>query len=101
MSLKMPKRKPSSNGSGRTPSLSAHALASEAVEKSGEVVDLLERAFELVSEDDPVQPTTHHIYAALREAETRRKTLEDWRARTYGEIGEEAENGNLENGNLS
>lgn len=58
--------------------------AREAVEKSGEVVRLLERAFELVAEDDPVQPTTRHIYAALCEAEIRHKALEDWNARTYG-----------------
>lgn len=74
--------------------------AREAVEKSGEVVELLERAFELVAEDDPAQPTTRHIYAALCEAEVRHKTLEDWHTRTYGGDIEES-NGNSANGKLS
>lgn len=85
MTLESPKRKPSSNGSGRTPPLSARALASEAVEKSGEVVELLERALELAAEDDSVQPAMPHIYAALCEAETRRAALKDWYERTYDE----------------
>ncbi|MGH3088152.1 MAG: hypothetical protein ACRDSJ_12635 [Rubrobacteraceae bacterium] len=64
--------------------LSARRRAREAVEKSGEVVELLEHAFELVAEDDSVQPAMGHIYAALCEAETRHRVLEDWYTRTYG-----------------
>ncbi len=95
MSLEMPKRKrPPAEGEG-----SSLLAAREAVENSGEVVELLERASELVAEDDPAQPTTQHIYAALCEAETRRTTLDDWYARTYGE-NLETENGKLENGKL-
>lgn len=76
------------NGNARTAPLPAR----EAVGKSGEVVELLERALTLAAEDDPVQPAIHHIYAALCEAETRRDALEDWYTRTYGGVIEEMSN---------
>ncbi len=61
-----------------------HREAREALRKAKEVVELLDRAFTLMSEDDPAQPASAHIYAALWEAEIRANTLEDWYDRTYG-----------------
>ena len=51
--------------------------------KAEKVVELLERAFELMAEDDPIQPTIKNLYAALNEAEARLAVLEDWYRRTY------------------
>lgn len=58
--------------------------AREAVGKARRAVAHMDRAFELMSEDDPVQPAIKHVYAALCEAEIRAATLEDWYERTYG-----------------
>ncbi len=44
---------------------------------------LLEQVFQLMAEDDRIQPAIQHVYAALCEAETRATVLEDWYARTY------------------
>lgn len=44
---------------------------------------LLEEAFQLMVEDDCLQPATEYLYAALCEAETRASVLEDWYERTY------------------
>lgn len=51
--------------------------------KAEKVVELLERAFELMAEDDPIQPAIKNLYAALNEAEVRLAVLEDWYRRTY------------------
>ena len=48
-----------------------------------EVVELLEQARELMTEDDVLQPAMKHLYAALHEAEGRATMLEDWYRRTY------------------
>lgn len=61
----------------------AQARALEARNRARKVVDLLEESLELVAEDDPTQPSTKYIYAALNEAERRALTLEDWYQRTY------------------
>ncbi|MBA2345706.1 MAG: hypothetical protein H0V83_11560 [Rubrobacter sp.] len=61
-----------------------HREAQEALKKAKEVVELLDRAFTLMAEDDPAQPASAHIYAALWEAAIRANTLEDWYDRTYG-----------------
>ncbi len=58
--------------------------AQEALKKAKEVVELLDRSFTLMSEDDPAQPASAHLYVALWEAEIRANTLEDWYNRTYG-----------------
>ena len=57
--------------------------AREAVAKAEKVVQPLERAFELMAEDDPVQPAVRYLYASLNEAEARLTVLEDWYRRTY------------------
>jgi hypothetical protein len=58
--------------------------AHQALLHSEEVVRLLEDALTLMTEDDPIQPTIKHLYAALCEAEVRKKVLlEDWYERTY------------------
>ena len=66
-----------------------HREAQEAMKKAKEVVELLDRAFALMAEDDPAQPAAAHLYAALWEAEVRANTLEDWYSRTYGPLLED------------
>ena len=63
---------------------SNHREAREVLKKTKEVVELLDRAFALMAEDDPAQPAAAHLHAALWEAEIRANTLEDWYGRTYG-----------------
>ena len=55
-----------------------------AVDKAQRAVSHMNQAFELMAEDDPVQPAIKYVYAALCEAEIRAATLEDWYERTYG-----------------
>jgi hypothetical protein len=63
----------------------AQARALEAKKRARKVVNLLEESLKLVAEDDPTQPSTKYVYAALNEAERRAMTLEDWYQRTYRE----------------
>lgn len=58
-------------------------LAAEAVRKSRRTAAFLEEAFQLMTEEDKIQPSIKHVYAALCEAETRAAMLEDWYGRTY------------------
>ncbi len=58
-----------------------HARA--AVDKARKVVELLEEAFELMAEDDPIQPAIESLYTVLHEAGIWAAVLEDWRRRTY------------------
>lgn len=64
--------------------VSGREEAREAVNKARRAVRHMDRAFALMAEDDPVQPSIKHVYAALCEAEIRAATLEDWYERTYG-----------------
>jgi len=57
--------------------------AEKARTQAREVVNLLEQAYIKMSEDDNTQPAMKHVRAALREAEVRAATLEDWYQRTY------------------
>lgn len=48
-------------------------------------MELLERAFELMAEDDSIQqPAVEHLYT-LHEAEIQSAVLWDWYRRTYGD----------------
>ena len=49
-----------------------------AVKTTRKAAKLLEEAFRLMLEDDPIQPTITSVYAALCEAETQAAVLEDW-----------------------
>lgn len=53
-----------------------------AIKRARKVVDLLEEAFELII-DDPSQPATKYVHAALFEAEHRAHILEGGYRRTY------------------
>ena len=57
--------------------------AERARTQAREVVELLEQARGKMAADDPSQPAMEHLQAALREAEVRAATLEDWYQRTY------------------
>jgi len=57
--------------------------AEKARTQAREVVELLEQARRKMTEDDNTQPAMKHVQAALREAEVRAATLEDWYQRTY------------------
>ena len=57
--------------------------AEKARTQAREVVELLEQARRKMAEDDILQPAMEHLLAALREAEVRAATLEDWYQRTY------------------
>ncbi len=57
--------------------------AEKARTEAREVVELLEQARWKMAEDDPSQPAMEHLQAALRQAEVRAATLEDWYQRTY------------------
>ncbi|HSL00619.1 MAG TPA: hypothetical protein VK869_09810 [Rubrobacteraceae bacterium] len=59
-----------------------HDGAHEAMERAKKVVDLLEEAFELIIDDDPAQPATKYVHAALFEAECRADILEERYCRT-------------------
>lgn len=60
-----------------------HDGAYEAMKKAKKVIDLLEEAFELIVDDDPAQPATKYVHAALFEAERRAHILEEGYRRTY------------------
>lgn len=60
---------------------------------------LLERALELMSEDESIQPAVKSLYATIREAESRMAVLEDWYRRTYGAIVASPSISASENGN--
>lgn len=75
--------------------------AREASKKAKEVVELLDRAFTLMAEDDPAQPASAHLYAALWEAEVRANTLEDWYDRTYGSQAESPRKGGVHGTEIS
>ncbi|MDQ3965342.1 MAG: hypothetical protein M3246_02630 [Actinomycetota bacterium] len=83
---------PRTGGGARNP---GREQAREAVAKAEKVAELLEQAFELMAEDDPIQPAVKHLYATLCEAEVRLTVLENWYRRTYGlrgpDSGEPAE----------
>ena len=57
--------------------------AMKAKTEAREAVELLEQAHELMVKDDAMQPAMEHLHAAIREAEVRAATLEDWYWRTY------------------
>jgi len=57
--------------------------AEKASTQAREVVELLEQARQKMAEDDILQPAMEHLQTALREAEVRAATLEDWYQRTY------------------
>jgi predicted ATP-dependent protease len=57
--------------------------ADKARTQAREVVNLLEQARRKMAEDDSTQPAMEHVQAALREAQVRAATLEDWYQRTY------------------
>ena len=57
--------------------------AAKAKTEAREAVDLLEQAQELMTKDDATQPAIEHLRAAIRQAEVRAATLEDWYWRTY------------------
>lgn len=61
----------------------ARQRALAAAENARRAATLLENAFELMAEDDRIQPAIKHVYAALCEAETRAAVIEDWYERTY------------------
>jgi hypothetical protein len=69
---------------------STRKQAEKVMTQAREVVDLLERARELMAEDNAVQPAMEHLYAALQEAEGRANVLEDWHRRTYLPVPERA-----------
>ena len=52
--------------------------AEQAKTEAREAVELLEQAHELMAKDDALQPAMEHLNAAIREAEVRTATLEDW-----------------------
>ena len=62
---------------------STRKQAEKAKTQAREVVELLERAREMMAEDNAVQPAIEHLNAALHEAEGRATMLEDWYQRTY------------------
>lgn len=51
--------------------------------RAEKVMELLGQAFELMAEDDPIQPAIKYLYVTLHEAEIRSAILEDWYRRTY------------------
>lgn len=57
--------------------------AMEAIKRARKVVDLLEEAFELIFDDDPTQPATKYVHAALFEAEHRADVLEEGYRTTF------------------
>jgi predicted ATP-dependent protease len=57
--------------------------AEKARTQAREVVELLKQARQKMAEDDTMQPAMEHLQEALREAEVRAATLEDWYQRTY------------------
>ena len=57
--------------------------AEQAKTEAREAVELLEQAHELIANDDALQPAMKHLRTAIREAEVRATTLEDWYWRTY------------------
>jgi uncharacterized membrane protein YccC len=61
--------------------------AEQAKTEAREAVELLEQAQELIAKDDTMQPAMEHLRAAIREAEVRAATLEDWHWRTYSTSG--------------
>jgi hypothetical protein len=57
--------------------------AEQAKTEAREAVELLEQAHELMAKNEVTQPAIEHLHAAIREAEVRAATLEDWYWRTY------------------
>ena len=57
--------------------------AEKAKTETREAVALLEQAHELLTKDDAMQPAIESLHAAIRQAEVRAATLEDWYWRTY------------------
>ena len=57
--------------------------AEKAKTQAREAVALLEQAHELLTKDDAMQPAIEPLHAAIRQAEVRAATLEDWYWRTY------------------
>ena len=64
--------------------------AEKAKAEAREAVELLEQAHELLAKDDALQPAMEHLHAAIREAEVRAATLEDWYWGTYLTRGNQA-----------
>ena len=62
---------------------STRKQAEKAKIQAREVVELLERARNLMAEDNVVQPAMEHLFRALHEARGRATVLEDWYQRTY------------------
>ncbi len=63
--------------------MSTRQRAEKVKAQAREVVELLERARELMVEENAVQLAVEHLNAALREAEGRAAVLENWYQRTY------------------
>ena len=57
--------------------------ATKAKTEAREAVVLLKQAYELLTKDDAMQPAIEPLHAAIRQAEVRAVTLEDWYWRTY------------------
>jgi hypothetical protein len=57
--------------------------AEKAKTQAREAVALLKQAYELLTKDDVMQPAIEPLHAAIRQAEVRAVTLEDWYWRTY------------------
>jgi hypothetical protein len=57
--------------------------AEQAKTEAREAVELLEQAHELMAKNEVTQPAIEHLHAAIREADVRAATLEDWYWRTY------------------
>jgi len=62
---------------------SGREQAREAVTKAEEVVELLEHARELMTEENPAQSAIEHLHVAIREARSHAAMLESWYRRTY------------------
>jgi hypothetical protein len=69
-----------------SPQVRRHSVrkqAEQAKAEAREAVECLEQAHELLAKDDAMQPAMEHLHAAIREAEVRAATLEDWYWCTY------------------
>jgi hypothetical protein len=62
-----------------------------AMKRAQKVVALLEEALELIVDDDPTQPATKYVHAALFETEHRAQILEERYRRTYRQAGRGSE----------
>ena len=62
---------------------SVRKQAEQTKTEAREAVDLLEQAYELLTKDGAMQPAIEPLHAAIRQAEVRAATLEDWYWRTY------------------